>query len=610
LLDVCCDAGLLAHYRKLPLGPWFYRRRISTRQKTVLRIGALRMSHCRPFDRVDVPCGRKNLSPHGAAESSVCARPISSVTMPPHASQPAIDEQLQAARAEHHAGRIGEAARIYRRVLRQSPHHPDALRLLGIACSQTGRHGQAVGLLRQAIDATGGSAVLWYDLGVAMLARGKPTQAVLCHRQSLKFESSPVTHSALLSAMQYCCEATPEEIFHEHRAYAARHAAGLASGTATHTNPPDPQRRLRVGLVSPDLREHSVAYFLDAIVRHRDRESVEIVCYDCAPSADPVSARLQALSDGWRDISQLTDADAATAIRNDRIDVLIDLAGHTENNRLMVFARKPAPVQTTYLGYPDTTGLATIDYRLTDAVADPPGLTDRFHSESLLRLPRSFLCYTPPRMSPPVAPPPSLTAGRITFGSFNNPAKIGPDTVELWSRVLHAVDGSRLLIKGRGSSEEETRRRLRDCFATHGCGDRVTFLARTPTTAEHLAAYGQVDIALDTIGYNGTTTTCEALWMGVPVVSLVGIRHAQRVGASILRSAGFAELAAETPETFVSVAKGLAKISRLATLRSNLRPRVRESALTDATGFMRGFEGAIRQAWRTWCSRRSSPWRV
>ncbi len=525
-------------------------------------------------------------------------------------SHPSVDQDLQIARAAHQAGRIGEAARIYRRILRQSPRHPDALRLLGIACSQTGRHGQAVGLLRQAIDASGGSAVLWYDLGTAMLARGRPAQAVLCHRQSLRIDPSPVVGSALLSAMQYCCEATPEEFFQEHRAFAARHAAGLANGTPTHANPPDPHRRLRVGLVSPDLREHSVAYYLDAVVRHRDPEAVEIVCYDCAPSADPVSARLQALSDGWRDISRLSDANAAGVIREDGVDILIDLAGHTENNRLMVFARKPAPVQMTYLGYPDTTGLATIDYRLTDAVADPPGLTERFHSESLLRLSRGFLCYTPPRMSPPVAPPPSLTAGRITFGSFNNPAKIGPDTVELWSRVLHAVDGSRLLIKGRGSSEEETRRRLRDCFATHGCGDRVEFLPRTPTTAEHLAVYGQVDIALDTIGYNGTTTTCEALWMGVPVISLVGIRHAQRVGASILQSAGFADLVVETPEAFIATATDLAKISRLATLRSNLRPRVRESALTDATGFMRSFESALRQAWRTWCSRRSSPWRV
>jgi predicted O-linked N-acetylglucosamine transferase (SPINDLY family) len=286
----------------------------------------------------------------------------------------------------------------------------------------------------------------------------------------------------------------------------------------------------------------------------------------------------------------------------------VDLAGHTRGNRLPLFALKPAPVQVTWLGYPNTTGLREMDYRLTDAWADPPGVSDELHTESLVRLPHGFLCYKPLDDAPDVAAVPAIANGHVTFGCFNNSAKVNEKVLDAWCGILNDLPESRLLLKSRQLHGQGLHERFRDAFARRGVDpDRVEMLGRVNSTIEHLALYGRVDIALDTFPYNGTTTTCEALWMGVPVVALAGDRHAGRVGVSLLRGVGLDELVAASPEEYRRLATELAgDRDRLEAYRSTLRTRMQKAPLTDAAGFARDIEAAYRDMWRHWCERATS----
>jgi predicted O-linked N-acetylglucosamine transferase (SPINDLY family) len=307
----------------------------------------------------------------------------------------------------------------------------------------------------------------------------------------------------------------------------------------------------------------------------------------------------------WRNILNLSDAEAANLIRSDAIDVLVDLSGHTANNRLLVFAAKPAPVQVTYLGYPNTTGMTAMDYRLTDALADPPGLSDELNVERLWRLPTCAWCYAPFENAPDVQP---RASGPIMFGCFNAFAKINGSLVAIWAELLGRVAGSRLLLKSAGAGTASAQRRLTEQLAKHGIsGDRIEMHGRIADSRGHLDLYGRVDVALDSYPYHGTTTTCEALWMGVPVVSLAGAAHVSRVGVSLLGNVGLPELVAQTPEQYVQIAADLAgDLPRLAELRRTLRGRMGQSPLMDAAGFAQGVEAAYRQMWRNWCEGKSA----
>jgi predicted O-linked N-acetylglucosamine transferase (SPINDLY family) len=368
-------------------------------------------------------------------------------------------------------------------------------------------------------------------------------------------------------------------------------------------NQPDPERRLKIGYVSPDFRTHSVAYFFEGLLRWHDNKVVETFCYALTPHKDETTERLQQQASVWRDVSTLDDAALVKQARADGIDILVDLAGHTARNRLTVFAARAAPVQMTYLGYPSTTGLSRMDYRLTDERADPPG-EEAFHSERLVRLPGCFLCYQPPLRSPSVAGAPMVHNGYITFGSFNNLAKINANVVALWSEILQAVPGSRLLIKNPSLTDGVTAERYRAMFDTHGISsDRTELLGLVPDPQAHLDTYRRIDIALDTFPYNGTTTTCEALYMGVPVITLAGQAHAGRVGLSILGNLGLDELIARSPDDYVSCAASLAtNQERICDLRNTLRERLLTSAICDADSFARKVEQAFRQIWHDWCS--------
>lgn len=505
-------------------------------------------------------------------------------------------------------GEIEEAVASYRAALALKPDYAHAHSNLGNALRVQGKLEETVAAYHAALALQPDIAEVHSNLGIALRDQGRLDESVAACRRALELQPDfAAAHSNLLFTMNYDAHCTAEEIFAESRAWDARHAAPRATRIRPLHNPPDPERRLRVGYVSPDLRTHSVSYFAEPLLANHDSNHVEVFCYAEVARPDETTLRFQALADGWRSTVGLTDAEVAARIRADSIDILVDLAGHTGNNRLLAFAERPAPVQVSWLGYPNTTGMTEMDYRLTDAIADPEGAADARHSETLLRLPDGFLCFQAPTLvpteSPDVAPVPAIASGHVTFGSFNNLPKTGPQVVEVWAQVLRDVPGSRLLMKSGQLRDENQCEKFRETFAAFGiAGERIEFMPKIPALSDHLAAYGRVDIALDPFPYNGTTTTCEAAWMGVPTIALRGARHAARVGASILTQLGLTELIAETTESYVEIAASLARdLDRLANLRSDLRPRLQASPLCDAQGFCRNMERAYRDMWRRWC---------
>jgi predicted O-linked N-acetylglucosamine transferase (SPINDLY family) len=370
----------------------------------------------------------------------------------------------------------------------------------------------------------------------------------------------------------------------------------------------EPDRVLRVGYLSPDFKRHSVSYFFEPILRHHDLGRYQTFCYNTGQGEDEVTRRLRAAAATWRDCRAADDAQLLQMIRTDRIDILVELSGHTTGNRLAALAHRAAPIQMTYIGCPSSTGVPAIDYRIVDAITDPPG-AEVHASETLLRLPGCFLCYRPPEEAPETSPPPCTLApdATITFGSFNNLAKVSPETARLWADVLRAVPGSMLLLKGKALGDPAARAAVENVLTAHGCSaDRLYLLGDIPDLRGHLAAYASVDIALDPIPYTGTTTTCEALWMGVPAVTLRGNLHAGRVGASLLTAAGVSEWIAETPEQYILKAADLAgDRDRLRVMRSTQRQRMSESRLCDAPAHTRALESAYRECWRKWVAGRS-----
>lgn len=391
-----------------------------------------------------------------------------------------------------------------------------------------------------------------------------------------------------------------------HRAFGSglRAAIPIEAAAMTVANP---DRCLRVGYLSADFYNHSIAWFIEPLLAHHDRESVRVVCYHTDARVDAVTQRLRTHADEWVDCAWLDDAALAQRIRDDAIDILVDLSGHSAGNRLALFARRPAPLQLTYLGYPATTGVSTIDYRVTDHAADPPG-SEVLNVETLLRLPHSYFCYQPPLDAPAVTAPPALDNGFITFGCFNALYKISDAVLDQWASLLVALPDARLLLKSRGLSLPVVRDSLLTRFRARGVAEaRLSLHDFHADTASHLALYGEVDIALDTFPYNGATTTCEALWMGVPVVSLSGQWPSARMGLSILKAAGLAAFATEDPEDYVATAAALANDrQRLAVLRDTLRDRLLTSPLLDAAGFTGNLEQAYRQIWRRWCMDRQA----
>ena len=385
----------------------------------------------------------------------------------------------------------------------------------------------------------------------------------------------------------------PEAVFSEHREWATRIECGAAT-----QQPPAPaivRRPIRIGYVSADLYNHPVGQLIGPVLTSHDRSEFIVHCYHNNNKTDELTQRLRATGLEWRNVAGMSDEALVDQVRADGIDLLVDLAGHTGGNRLGVFARRAAPVQATYLGYPNTTGLSAMDYRITDAVADPPGLSDRFHSEALVRLPGTFLCAAPLRSEVPVSPLPMSSSGHVTFGCFNNLAKLTPEVVELWAQLIRQVERSVLFIKAAPLADPVIRDRWVAQFTAHGVSpERLKLTGRTGY-ASHLAAYNEVDLALDPFPYNGTATSIEGLWMGVPFVTLAGDRHVARVGASLLTALDLKPLIASDASDYLRIAaQVVADIEGLAALRAGLRERMRTSGLSDPLRFTRGLEAAYR----------------
>jgi predicted O-linked N-acetylglucosamine transferase (SPINDLY family) len=491
-----------------------------------------------------------------------------------------------------------EAAQHAKLAATLNPEFAEAHNNLGVALMGLGRSAEALDGYREALRLNPRLAEAHNNLGKALFHRGNIEEAIACFRKALEIKPGFVeAHSTLLLTLTYAGTTSPEELFAEHRRFEAMHAAAHTVQARQHPNRSDPQKRLRIGYVSPDLRNHAVAYFIEPVLAHHDHQAFEVCCYYNYPVADEVTARIRQNADRWVDCASLTDEALADRIRGDGIDVLVDLTGHTARNRLLVFARMPAPVQASFLGYPGTTGLEAIGYRFVSRIAVPPGTLDAQFSEKLVYVPYTAP-FQPPAEAPEVNPLPAMERGFVTFASFNHPGKIGDRVIALWGRILEAVPNSRMLIGAAG--DEGLRTRLTDAFALHGISsDRLDFRPRAPLAA-YLAMHHEVDMVLDSFPYNGGTTSNHALWMGVPVLVLAGDRLAQRQGAAVV---GGTEWVVEDEEAYLRQAISAAgDLPALAALRAGMRERILNDRLRQPETVTRGLESAYRMMWQRWCA--------
>lgn len=507
-----------------------------------------------------------------------------------------VESCLRLGDALQDLGAVVLEAETYRKWMTSNPPNAPVMRALAGALTRMGEADEALVWAEKSLALDPDPITVLQVANVLQQLRRMP-EALARSREALDAGGRLIgMYPNVLLGTNYWHE-DPAPVFDLHTEFGSRLPASLA------VRPPRRIKadgeRIRIGYVSGDFLRHSVAYFVEALLDCHDRERFELVCYQNNAHSDEVTARLKAHGHRWVECAGLSDNALRSRILTDGIDVLIDLSGHTAHSRLMMFATPCAPVQICYLGYPTVTGVPEIDFRITDSVIDP-GDMPPFNSEAPLRMPRTMFCYTPDAAAPPLAPPPSLAQGFVTFGSFNNIAKVTDHTLELWAAVMRAVPGSQLLLKASTMAQASNRESTESFMAARGiAADRLTLIARTPSTDSHLAIYQQVDIALDTFPYNGATTTCEALWMGVPVVSLRGRTHPSRMGASILSAIGRADCVASDDAGYVDQAIALATdLAGLAAWRAAARDHLRAGLLLDRQGFTRDFEALIEQAWR------------
>ena len=499
-------------------------------------------------------------------------------------------------------GRHAESIDALKRATELDPQSFQAHCNLARALDEIGQLDAAVAAAQRTIELNPEFAYGYANLGTSLKNLGRLDEAFDAYRTGIRLDpQGAYQHSDLIYSLNFHGGFDAATIFAEHRAWGRAHADPLTAAARPHTNDRTPDRRLRIGYVSAHFCAHAVNYFTEPILASHDHQDVEVFCYSNGAKHDETNQRLRTYADHWREILPLDEEQAAKLVRDDKIDVLVDLSGHIGGNRLLLFARKPAPVQMTYIGYQNTTGMQAMDYRLTDQWSDQPGETDAYHTEKLIRLPQSFFCYRPSPDAPPVGPLPATSNGFVTFGSFNNFAKITPEVLATWARILQAVPGSRFVLLAHLA--DSLRAHVMRIMAEHGVGeDRLTFVSRCPRP-EYLEHIGQVDVALDPFPFNGHTTTCDALWQGVPVVALAGTTYASRFGSSALVNLGLEDLIADSPERYHAIAVALANdVNRLTTLRVELRDRMQESCLLDFAGFTRHLETAYRQAWTDWCN--------
>lgn len=501
-------------------------------------------------------------------------------------------------------GLSNQAIDQYRHAVQLNPGYAMAYNNLGILLKERADLEQAEIHTQHALNIQADNVEAYVNLGNVRLLQGRTGEAILCLQKALAIEPARAdVHSALLMYMHYIDDYSPEQLLAAARDWAARYAPGETSQPPS-ANSPDPKRCLRIGYVSADFYNHPVGYLIEAVLAWHNKSRYETFCYNNSDRNDELTARLRRTATHWRDMREVSEEMFAEQIRRDGIDILIDLSGHTADNRLMVFARKAAPVQASWLGYFDTTGMDAIDYLLADRVLIPHG-DERFYAEQVVRLPNAYLCFSPPEVDLQPNSPPALESGTVTFGCFNNNAKITKKVVACWSKLLHALPQAQLYLKSKPFKDATVRESYMKMFARNGItAERLRFAGGSPRD-EFLAAHHEVDIALDPFPFNGCMTTIWALWMGVPVVNLRGDHYVARMGETILSNVGLPEYVTDTPEDYVAKVIALATdLPRLAALRQGLRKRLLGSPLCDGQHFTRHLEEAYRAMWTSWCRRK------
>lgn len=498
-------------------------------------------------------------------------------------------------------GRWEESIGPFREAIRLRPDEPSAYLNLSRAMRSLERLDEAEELRRKAIELAPQFPPAHNMLGSLLREEGRLDEAIACFRKAIELNPDyREAHSNLCYALHFDPDAAPEAVFQEHLAWAQRFAEPLRGQVRPHDNDTAHDRPLRIGYVSPDLRRHVVGFFMEPVLEHHDRRRFEVYCYADVPHDDEVSRRLRDHAGVWRNTSGLPDERLAELIREDRIDILIDLTLHMRSNRLRTFALKPAPVQITHLAYCGTSGLRSMDWCVTDPQMMSPGC-ERYFSERLLPLAQSYWCYRPAQNSPSVGPLPAAKNGYVTFGSLNSLAKLNVKVIREWAKLIGTINSRLMLHIPGGAKNPSILKRLAD----NGIPlDRLDAVEHRPRD-QYLDAYNRIDVALDPFPYCGGTTSLDAVWMGVPVVTLAGSTPVARAGVTILTQLGLGEFIAQTPQDYVHIANTLAAdINRLASLRSTLRQRMQQSPLLDEPGYVRHLEEAYRLAWQAWASAR------
>lgn len=506
------------------------------------------------------------------------------------------------------AGEDQHSLAAQRRAAELDPNETKHAIALARALLQRDQLTEAITVLQVSKDRNPKDTEVRVALGSMYVSMGDLGDAIDNFQQALEIDpDQPVVHSNVVLYSQYL-DVDINELIRVGRKWDAIHCSPRMPTEPTYSNPPDPDRRLRIGYVSADFKWHAVAYFLKPLLDAHDRSEFEVFCYSNKTGVDSMGAAIRESSDHWREIADLDDQTVADMIRDDGIDILFELSGYCAFNRLTLFALRPAPVQIGWPGYPGSRYVESLDYWITDDIADPLDVPVTPGIGQPLRVDGGYHVFEPdPEAHIPVAPPPCERNSLVTFGSFNHQWKIQECTVALWSQVMHAVPESRLLLKAVGFDRKETVERYQRLFETAGIGrDRIRCLGGTHVKRRHFELYGQVDVALDPFPYHGTTTTCEAWWMGVPIVTLVGDRNASRVGASLSRQMGLDDWVANTPEEYVNIAVSASKdVKRLSDVRKGLRDRMRTSSLGDAGQTAMSYQSALRRAWQTWCQQQN-----
>lgn len=551
--------------------------------------------------------------------------------------QSSVPQMLQVAMQHHQAGELLEAETIYRQVLALDSDNVNANHLLGVVALEAGKYDAAIQLIQKAVkiypnfaeahnnlgmayrkaghlDASIASfreaisinpdfADAYTNLGASLVEMGQLNEAIACYNKAISINPDfAEPYSSKLTAAQYDLAYSSAETFEDHLAFAEQFEVPLRSSWPLYENGHGPQRRLNVGFVSGDLHQHPVGYFLEGVLTHLNQHSMNVVLYPTNSKPDALTQRLKNMGFVWNSLVGQSDDIAAQRIRDDGIDILVDLSGHTTHNRLQLFARKPAPIQISWLGYFSTTGLQAMDYILCDQYVIPDNESNYFVEEPW-RMPDSYLCFTPPLDDISVESLPALRNGYITFGCFNNLLKMGGSVVTLWAQVLQAVPKSRLFLKSRQLNDTSMQQATLARFTAHGIeSERLMFEGSSPRL-ELLASYNRVDVALDPFPFPGGTTTVESLWMGVPVLNLQGDRFLSHVGESILNTTGLPEWVAKDTSDYVSKAVSFTRdLECLAELRSVLRPQLIASPLCNAPLFARNLEAAFRGMWEAYCN--------